>query len=322
MVMSVVTIAYSNHLPETLPQTERVMRHHQTIILEEPPHPLFNETLRGSVDIDAYLMEAEYESPGFSRMQTLLMQQLHGNGLEIIQVEPYLERLFQIQTFFADGNRPDQLEPGSVDQKVYRCEHEATGHLIAYYQAFRDGTFEDITRAMQNFAMADAARFRLRDILRAKSIHHHITHGKNTYIEAGPMHLLLSHELRARLNGGQPALQIWFPEQPTSLGERSNNRVYSPGDILTIRYVFGHPVPADQAALLCGRALIFNQTSPNADMVENAADPHHLSQQMSILDLLDQLSISDCQMLFTATREMSPASAIQLVADYCSASLH
>ena len=107
--MSAVTIAYSNHLPDTLPQTERVMRNHQSIILEEPSHPLFTMTLEGLIDIEDYLMEAEYESPEFSRMQTLLMRELHVSGLEIIQAEPYFERLYRIQTFFADGNRPDNI---------------------------------------------------------------------------------------------------------------------------------------------------------------------------------------------------------------------
>lgn len=320
--MSTVTIAYTNHLPETLPQTEHVMRQNHTVILEEPPHPLFHDTLSGLVDIEDYLMEAEYESPGFSRLQTRLMQQLHGSGLEIIQVEPYLERLFQIQTFFADGNRPDQLEPGSVDQQVYRCEHEATGHLLNYYQAARDGTFEDIISAMQTFAKADAARFRLRDILRAKAIRQNIARGKRIYIEAGPMHLLLSREMMARLPTGQHDLRVWFPDPPVMPEYRLKTRVYSPGDILTMRYIFGHSVSADQAELLCGRALVFNQTAVSEGAHETGYDPHDLRQQETILDMLDQLSISDCRTLFTATREMSRTSAIQHAADYCRVSLH
>jgi hypothetical protein len=314
--MDAITIAYTNHRPETLLLTEPVMRNHHAIILEEPPHPLFQDTLQGRVDIDEYLMEAEYEYPEFSRMQILLLQELYKDGLEILQVEPYLERLYEIQVFFADGNRPDQLDPSSVDYRVYCCEHEATGRLIDYYQAVRAGTFTDITRAMQDFAKADAARFRLRDSLRAHHLCKHLGRAESTYIEAGPMHQLLSSELKACLPAEERTLRSWCPEDRLAGKFMEGGTIYSPGDLLTIRYILGQAVPDEQAELLCSQALIFNQMIVKEEISFNIEDFPHLAQELSALKHIVHLSVNDCRELFAETKELSRTSAMKLVADY------
>ena len=49
------TLVFANHRPETIPAAQRLMVHHDAVILEESPDPQFLPMLNGQVPIDAYL---------------------------------------------------------------------------------------------------------------------------------------------------------------------------------------------------------------------------------------------------------------------------
>ena len=53
---------------------------------------------------------------------------------------------------------------------MYLAERNATKALLDYYQIAVTGSFEETVAAVKQFARMDAARFRLRDSLRAQEI--------------------------------------------------------------------------------------------------------------------------------------------------------
>jgi hypothetical protein len=110
--MKRITIGFSIHRPEIVPMTADLMQRHEVIFLEEPPAPGLQGMLQDTLSIDDYLLPAEVEYPEFSRRMCRLMRQLYQNGKQIIQVEPFLENLLAIHTFFSRGHRPEELRPG------------------------------------------------------------------------------------------------------------------------------------------------------------------------------------------------------------------
>ena len=108
--MNVLTIAYANHRPETLRLSEPLMRRHQAVILEEPPDSNLAAMLDGRLSTTDYLLEQDIEYPLFSSEQCRLARALHQAGVAILQAEPYFEHLYAVQSFFADGHRPDELD--------------------------------------------------------------------------------------------------------------------------------------------------------------------------------------------------------------------
>jgi len=96
-----VTIGLSMHRPEMTPFISDQMRRHEAIILEEPPDFDFEPMLAGRLSVDDYLMQLDVEYPTFSKNICNLLQELKGQGKQILQVEPFLKILLSIHEFFA-----------------------------------------------------------------------------------------------------------------------------------------------------------------------------------------------------------------------------
>lgn len=99
-----------------------------------------------------------------------LLRELHAEGKQLHQVEPFIESLLSILEFFAEGRKPEDLNSRLIHFHVYRAERAATGVLLAYYQTLGTGTFEEAIEAVIRFLRADAPRFRLWDSLRAHAL--------------------------------------------------------------------------------------------------------------------------------------------------------
>ena len=78
----------------------------------------------------------------FSRDMCYQLRRLRAEGKNILQVEPFLEILIGIHEFFAEGHRPEELDPKSVQYPVYLAERNATGALLAYYETVMTASFE------------------------------------------------------------------------------------------------------------------------------------------------------------------------------------
>lgn len=165
--MKKITVGLSIHRPEMVPVASEIMRYHDAIFLEEPPTEGFQAMLDKTLSVDDYLMAMDIEYPEFSRRMCHLQQDLHAGGKAIYQVEPFLEELLGIHDLFIQGYGPGDIKPGTRQYSVYRAERNATGALLNYYKTVMNGSFEATIEAIRQFARADAARFRLRDRLRA-----------------------------------------------------------------------------------------------------------------------------------------------------------
>ena len=314
-----MTIAYANHRPETLPLSQALMQEHQAIILEEPPHPLFPQMLRGKVAVEDYLLDQDVEYPAFSQRQCEMLIHLFRTGKTLVQIEPYLELLIEVQDFFADGHGPEDLDRSTLRYQVYLREKEATRALLDYYQTVRGDQFEAIVESIKSFARADAQRFALRDRLRAREIARSIERNRPTCVEAGPMHLLLYHYLREFLSPDW-SLKPVFTEVNglQSLGLKSG--LYGPGDKLTVHYLFNRSPPEEAVSLLCGRTLIFMKIVHKEELADQGSLFPHLQNETRAAALVNRLSLDQCRELFWKLRDLSEEAALEMVKGHLSSS--
>ena len=314
-LMTRLTIAYANHRPESLPLSQPLMEAHEHIILEEPPHPLFNEMVRGQISTDEYLYDQDIEYPAFSHLQCELLRGLFEAGKELLQIEPFLDYLIEVQDFFAEGSGPDDLDRSTIHYQVYLREKEATRALIDYYQAVRGDDFKLLIESIQAFARADARRFELRDRLRAKAIVDGLEEQRSICVEAGPMHLLLFHQLRRLMPSGWSIKPVFVEHRGLqTLGLKSG--LYGPGDKLTVHYLFNRRLPFKVADLLCARTLVFMKIVHKEEFMIQQGPYPHLKNEGRAAALVNQLSFSQCRELYLKIRDQTEKEAFQTVSAY------
>ena len=261
-----LTIGFSSHRPETLPLAERVMARHDHIVIEEPPTPEFSRMLAGTLPVDDYVLTADYEFPAFATAACRMLQRLQNDGKRIYPCEPFMARLIRIHELFGDGRRPSELTHDKQLWPVYRAEREATRRLLTFYSAAADGDFDPMVAAACAFAAADAARFLLRDRLRAESLARLIAdRGGRVYVEAGYLHLRLLRELRRQLPPTSSIRPLYLlGDIYRAAGHRSH--LYNPGDLLTLMLIFDRPPAIERQHLLAARSLVYNQLSVKEEM--------------------------------------------------------
>jgi hypothetical protein len=312
---SQATLVLANHRPETIPAAQRVMAHHDTIILEEPPDPQFLPMLKGQVSIGGYLETQDLEYPEFSRRMAEVLRERYRAGTQMVQIEPFIEHLLAIHDRFADGDGPADLPPETALQRVYQAEREATATLLDYYQVSTDGSFTATIDALKRFARSDARRFDLRDRMRADAMLDLLTAPGSTYIEAGQIHFPLWRELKRRLPSGF-VLKAHFlmAGAVRALGHRGH--LYGPGDLLTLHYRF-HPQRRFAGEdLLAARALVYSKLIAKEEITE-ANEPYpHTRDELAVGALTARLTYNDCRRLFPPIRRASTATAAKIVADY------
>lgn len=313
--MNKITVCYSTHRPETLGLTARIMHEHDVIILEEPAHLDFAKVLSGSVEIKEHLLELDLEYPEFTAGQYRLLQQFSRAGKKIVQVEPYLEHLLCIQYFLAEGHSPDEIEPNTVDYLVYSAERETTRMLIDYYKEVRGDDFSKILFTMNAFAMADAARFVLRDSLRVDRILDVLDHGKDSYIEAGSIHLLLYRLLAQKLSKEWRLQQHSVDREAIKILNRKGN-LFSPGDHLTLLYIWGRKVNRQKWANDCAQSLIYSKIIKTEEILEDGTKFPHTSNELESIATVKQLSTETCRILFQRIRSLSSQEAVDVVKAY------
>ena len=300
--MSRITVGLSVHRPEMIPWIAERMRQHEAIFLEEPGSPDFQKMLSGELAIEDYLFPLDVEYPDFSRAMCLLQRELHVEGKAIHQVEPFIETLIHIQEFFAEGGRPDDLAPDSLANHVYRAEKAATGVLLAYYQTVVTGPFEKAVDSVLRFARVDAARFRLRDSLRAQELLRLIPKYSTSYVEAGLMHYQLWRLLRRSLPSSTRVSPVFLADDALqSLVEKGH--FYAPGDQLTFLYIF-HPAifQTERERLLAARSMVYSKILEKNELDERLETFPHLRDELACIRAVRQLSLDDCKHLFPLIR--------------------
>lgn len=309
------TLVLANHRPETVAAAQRLMARHDAVILEEPVDPRFLPMLTGQVAIDTYLEAQDVEYPEFSRRMAVVLRERHRAGTRLYQIEPFVDHLLAIHERFASGESPSDLPTGTAIHRVYLAEREATAALIDFYTVSTSGSLADTIEAVKRFARSDAQRFALRDRMRAAAMVDVIEACDRTYIEAGPIHFPLWHELRRRLPSGYP-LRVHFlmADAVRSMGYRSH--LYGPGDILTLHYRF-HPGRQFQAEdLLAARALVYSKLIAKEEMVDADAPYPHTRDELEVGAMTARLSLTDCRRLYPPIRRASTSTAREMVQHY------
>ncbi|MEE4264926.1 MAG: hypothetical protein V2I56_19735 [Desulfobacteraceae bacterium] len=314
--MPQVTLGLSMHRPEMTPIISDHMRRHEAIFLEEPPDAGFKPMLAGRLAVDDYLTQLDVEYPVFSKNMCHLLQELKGQGKQIFQVEPFLKILLGIHEFFAEGHHPEELKKNSIQYPVYLAEKNATRALLAYYQTVMAGSFDDTIDAVIRFARLDAARFGLRDSLRAQEIASMVKNYSSSYVEAGMMHHSLCRVLRQQLPGKVPVKVIFLADDAlASLGLKG--RLYGPGDQLTLLYIY-HPGILDtrREKLLAARSIIYSKIVEKEEMTDNLNRFPHLRDEIDCIRIVKQLSVDDCRRLFPLVRRAQSSAARNVVFEY------
>lgn len=313
--MAHVTLCFASHRPETLPFASRVMRRHDAIYLEDPPVPVFRRMLAGDLSIENYVMETDTEYPEFSRQTCQLLRKLGSEGKRIFQVEPFLEVLLGIHESFADGGTWRDFDRGSIQWQVYEAERDATKALLNYYETVLKGSFHATVGAVKRFARADAARFVLRDSMRAQALVEPVMAFEASYVEAGYIHFALWRELRKRL----PAdihLHLCYLMAPVVKALCGKRHLFAPGDILTLLYVFHPGMRGARGNLLAARSMIYNKLLEKEEIVgENSRFPH-TRNEVETIRKVEMLSLEDCRVLFPAIRLAQTAETRSIVDAY------
>jgi hypothetical protein len=312
MASNRIILGLGMHRPEMIPALGKWMGSCDMILLEEPSSPYFTRMLAGGIRIHDYLMHQDLEYPLFSERMCRLLQGLYAQKKAIHQVEPYLETLAGIHDLFADGFRAADIAKNSVQHQVYVAEHNATGALLDFYDIAVSGTFRKTIEAVKHFARQDAARFRLRDILRAQALIAWVKNRASVFIEAGQMHYLLRKLLLRNLDAPE-RLQTVFLADALLKGKGVRNRLYGPGDQLTLLYVF-HPELKwpEREALLAARALVYNKLIEKNEREDSEGLPHLLDEQACI-QMVGKLSLDDCGRLFPLIRNIGCQEALSIV---------
>ena len=310
-----VTLAYSNHRPETLPYAEALMGQHDAVILEEPPTPGFHAMLGGELEVDRYLDQADFEYPEFARRSCALFRRLADQGISIYQSDPYLERLAEIHQLFDDGGSPGDAGDDPQLGPVYAAERDWTAALVTFYGNALAAPFEEVVRAVTAFARADAARGRLRDNLRANAILTILPQHDLVYIEAGTLHLALLQELlRRRPNGVRLRVRHLMQPAVRSLGGRC--RGLAPGDRLTLMLTATSDLQGRMVDLLAARSLIYNRIVHHDEMTPGEDPFPHTRDEVEAAGIVDQLAYEDCRELYRQVKTLPRQEARSLVRGY------
>jgi hypothetical protein len=311
-----ITLGLSVHRPEMIPFIADCMRPHDAIFLEEPPAAGFEQMLEGALDVDDYLRQLDVEYPVFSRNLCYLLRELKTEGKKIFQVEPFLEILLGIHEFFAEGHRPQELNKNSIQYPVYLAERNATGALLSFYQTAMTGSFEKTLGVVKKFARLDAARFRLRDSLRAQALAPLVKEYPSAFIEAGVIHYPLWGLLRRQVSPANRLRLIFLADVALeTLGEKGH--LYGPGDQLTLLYIFHSSLAQPRReAVLAARSLIYSKLIAKEEVTDDLNALPHLRDEIACIRATRQLRLDDCRQLFPLVRRAKSADARQIVVDF------
>ncbi len=317
-----VSIAYSIHRPEIVPLAAKAMRAHQTIVLEEPETPGFADMLAGNMAIDDYLMGADFEYPLFSRRMCELLRELHAQGRDILQIDPYMEVLAAIHERFANGGSPDDIPDSSLERAVYRAEHAWSGTLLAFYRTSAQGSFRETVDAVKLFGKADAARGRLRDDLRAQAIARLVKElmqerpdSGPVLVEAGYIHVYLLTALRRRLPPGCELRPLYLMESVVR-GIEGRRQHMGPGDVLTISYVYNPDRDGHEADLQAARSLVRIKILQKDELEGDGQGFPHTRDEVQASRLVRSLDYAGCERAWRAIRRLPTPQAREWVARY------
>ncbi|RUM89034.1 MAG: hypothetical protein DSZ24_02195 [Thermodesulfatator sp.] len=278
--MGEIFLILSPHRLEFLPQAFALMQRCEAVVLEEPRHPDLEAMLTGQISLERFLESAEPGFPEYSRVLYAKLQELFVRGVRVLQVEPYLEGVQEIQARLAAGQSPEEIlrDPGL--SRIYRHEHETFGRLLEFYSSLT-APFETLVEKIKRFAQADASRLLFRDTLRAKALRRLLEDfsAQRVYVEAGYIHLHLVKELAQRPPSGY-RLRVRNLVRLAIRGQLHPGLWPAPGDGLTAFYLF-EKRRAVEEDLLAARSLIYIRLIEKNELKPSPENPFpHLRDEV------------------------------------------
>jgi hypothetical protein len=314
-----VTVALSTHRPETLPEARRLMQQHEAVALEEPRIPEFQDMLEGRMGIEDYLMRSDFEYPLFAEASCMVLKELYRTGKAILQVEPYLETLYQVQEFLMGSKGPEDIPKGTNEHKVYDMEHRWYGALLSFYETSRGGSFDETVEKVKDFAKLDAKKGEMRDGMRAEALSEVAARYGPLFVEAGYIHSSLTLELQLRLPSSHKLNVVRILED-VSMEKTGRKQVLGPGDVLTYIYTHDQAFDDAQANLLAARSLVYNKIIHKEEMVPSKEKPYpHLDDEIMACDLLEKLSYEECKEVYGKIGGLPTRQAADLLRKYFAA---
>jgi hypothetical protein len=244
-----------------------------------------------------------------------MLRELHHRGRQILQVEPYLDKLLRIHERFAEGDRPEEVVKEPDLAAVYAAEKRATGALLDYYVASLKASFDQVVEAVKAFAAADADRLKLREHLRAQAIKAMVLDDVDIYIEAGYIHFPLYLYLKRAL-GPDYRLRIAYLLAPIVHRLGGIRRNLGPGDVLSLHYALHGGAPKDVASLLAARSLIYIKLVQKDELLPGVSEAPHSEDMVKVNAMVDDLSFDDCQVVFDQVRLAKRERALEIVGAY------
>lgn len=309
-----ITIGFSPHRAEALPFIFRAMSRHQVIVLENPPDLNFTPMLNGEMSIENYLMESDSGFPEFERLMCRSLQKFHKQGKEILQIEPYLERLLEIHEHFAAAKTPEYILQLPELNPVYRAEKKATGALITYYRRSTQTDFSNLISSVKAFAKADAERSNLRSMLRAQAIAS-LDMTREIFVESGYIHYPLYRYLRRKLKGQTPIRVVYLLDE-VFRKLKCRRRNMGPGDILTLYYALHSTIKKNLADLLAARSVIYIQLIQKQEIIPHGSDTPHSLDEAAANDLVERLGFEDCKSIYPRIRFKPRDKALEAVSAF------
>jgi hypothetical protein len=295
-----ITIGFSPHRIEALPFILESMDRHQVIVLENSPDLNFTRMLSREISVENYLVETDSAFPEFERQMCRSLQKLHEQGKEILQIEPYLERLLEIHEHLAAGKIPGDILQLPELNPVYRAEKKATGALITYSRRSIQTDFSNLIASVNAFAKADAQRSNLRSLLRTQAISSLDT-TREIFVESGYIHYPLYRYLRRKLKG-QTQIRVVYLLNDIFRKLGCKRRNMGPGDILTLYYALNSTIKKDLADLLAARSLIYIKLIRKQEMIPCGSEAPHSRDEAAANELVDRLEFEDCKVIYPKIR--------------------
>jgi hypothetical protein len=178
------------------------------------------------------------------------------------------------------------------------------------------GSFEASIEAIKRFARLDAARFRLRDSLRAQALAPLVKKYPSVFVEAGVIHYSLWRLLRRQMPLQYEVQLIFIADAALkTLGKKGH--LFGPGDQLTLLYIFHSTfTQPKREAVLAARSLIYSKLIAKEEVSDNLGALPHLRDELACIQISRRLSTADCRHLFPLVRSATSVEARQIVAEY------
>lgn len=293
-----ITIGFSPHRIETLPFAKQLMENHDIIILEEPYNPAFYEFLEDNLSLKEYLKTVDFWFPQFIKESSLIIKELYKKGKIIFQIEPYLEKLIKIQQKIAREEKIENILNDPELKEIYWVENKAIGKLLEFYQISLGENFLEIITAVKTFSKADAERFRLRDLLRAKAVLKILPEKGRIYIEAGTIHLYFKRLIHFYL-GKSWKIEHKFLLEKFLKPLTGRPWIFPPGELLTLRYILKRKENIEIENLLAARSLIYIKIIPKEELIPSSKELFpHITQELKAIKMVNKLSFEDCAKLY------------------------